>query len=108
MWNFETELSVRDCVRGVVVSNRAGVCHLLLETGESAVAFFGGISEQTEVLCTVLKLPHDGKELLVSIDCVQVLAQSLPGAQALHDHRTDGQSAVHTQHGELSMVAQGL
>ena len=37
MWNFETELSVRDCVRGVVVSNRAGVCHLLLETGESAV-----------------------------------------------------------------------
>ena len=54
MWNFETELSVRDCVRGVVVSNRAGVCHLLLETGESAVAFFGGISEQTEVLCTCL------------------------------------------------------
>ena len=37
MWNFETELSVRDCVRGVVVSNRAGVCHLLLETGESAL-----------------------------------------------------------------------
>ena len=74
MWNFETELSVRDCVRGVVVSNRAGVCHLLLETVESAVAFFGGISEQTEVLCTVLKLPHDGKELLVSIDCDDSLA----------------------------------
>ena len=41
MWNFEDELSVRDCVRGVVVDNRAGVCRLLLETGENAIAFFG-------------------------------------------------------------------
>ena len=74
MWNFEDELSVRDCVRGVVVDNRAGVCRLLLETGENAIAFFGGIREQTEVLCTVLKLPPDGKDLLVSIDCDDGLA----------------------------------
>ena len=74
MWNFEDELSVRDCVRGVVVDNRAGVCRLLLETGENAIAFFGGIREQTEVLCTVLKLPHDGQDLLVSIDCDDGLA----------------------------------
>ena len=51
-----------------------GVCRLLLETGENAIAFFGGIREQTEVLCTVLKLPHNGKDLLVSIDCDDGLA----------------------------------
>lgn len=39
MWNFDDELSVRDCVRGVVVDNRAGVCRLLLETGKTPSPF---------------------------------------------------------------------
>lgn len=40
---------------------------------ENAIAFWRH-TEQTEVLCTVLKLPHNGKDLLVSIDCDDGLA----------------------------------
>ena len=70
MWNFNEEIHVRDCVRGIIVSCCAGVCRVLLETGDSAYAFFGGAQERTEVLCTVVRLPHDGKSLMVSIDCI--------------------------------------
>lgn len=48
MWNFNEEIHVRDCVRGIIVSCCAGVCRVLLETGDSAYAFFGGAQEQTE------------------------------------------------------------
>ena len=69
MWNFNDELSLRDCVRGVITECRGGVCQLMLETGEHAYAFFSGLASQTEVLCTVLRLPDGGRDTFVSIDC---------------------------------------
>ena len=70
MWNFNDELNVMDCVRGVILSCYGNVCRVMLETGDSGFACFCGAQEQTEVLCTVIRLPHAGKSLLVSIDCI--------------------------------------
>lgn len=70
MWNFNEEINIRDSVRGVIISSCADICRVLLETGDSAYAYFGGAQEQTEVLCTVVRLPQNGKSLWVSIDCI--------------------------------------
>ena len=42
----------------------------VLENGQEAVAFFGRLSPDTEVLCTVLKKSTKQWRVLVSIDAV--------------------------------------
>lgn len=66
-WNLK--LNLRGIARVVLLLATEQSLPSAVGDRYSAVALFGGISEQTgSALYLVLKLPHDGKELLVSID----------------------------------------
>lgn len=46
--------------------------YLTLDNGQEAFAYkFASLIPGTKVLCTVLKIPADGKRMLVSIDSVR-------------------------------------
>lgn len=73
MWDYECNddnYNVRDCVRAVVTSSCNKGLFLVLENGQEAFAFFGRLSPDTEVLCTVLKKSTKQWRVLVSIDAV--------------------------------------
>lgn len=73
MWSYECEYdnySVRDGVWAVVTGGCSKGLFLVLENGQEAFAFFGGLSPGTEVFCTVLKKSTERWRVLVSIDAV--------------------------------------
>ena len=58
------------CYGTITERCRAGA-YLQLDNGEEAFAYkFGNLFPGTKVLCTVLRLPQEGKKTLVSIDSI--------------------------------------
>lgn len=59
------------CYGEVTSSCRTGV-YLTLDNGQGAFAYkFANLLPGTKVLCTVMKMPTEGKRMLVSIDSVK-------------------------------------
>lgn len=62
---------VLDGCYGTVVGRCRKGAFLTLDNGEDAFAYkFGNLWPGTKVLCTVLRLAHEGRRKLVSIDSV--------------------------------------
>jgi len=58
------------CYGTIIDRCRAGA-YLQLDNGEEAFAYkFGNLFPGTKVLCTVLRLPTEGRKMLVSIDSI--------------------------------------
>lgn len=66
----EVDMSVLDTVRGMVVGIQDNGLKILLENGETAFAFFGGLKYGTKVLCQIRKKAAHGKQTRVAIDSV--------------------------------------
>lgn len=69
---------------GTVIGRCLKGAYLELDNGEEAFAYkFGNLFPGTEVLCTVLRQPQEGKKTLVSIDSVvQYAAYAAQGGVA--------------------------
>ncbi len=73
MWSWEYEdedYNIRDGVRATVIGGCAKGLFLLLENGQEAFAYFGGLAPGTEVLCSVVGKATENLRVKVSIDSV--------------------------------------
>lgn len=63
-----SDFEVRDDIRGIVINNTKTGTILILETGETAFAKFGGLEVGDEVICSIRKPAKDNLYMFVNID----------------------------------------